>query len=533
MKSAIYLTPFLLCVAAARNTRQPTAVVNAGTVVGVATSLPSSTVTVNKFLGIPYAEPPVGSRRFLPPTPVAAFNEQPFNASQWGSICHQQNSGTDNVARESEDCLTLNVYTPARCSGTGRPVLVWIHGGNLQSGTPAQLAFDGTSFASNHDILVVTLNYRLNVFGFPNSPALALTQTNLGFLDQRLALDWVQKNIHAFGGDPAKVTIAGESSGASSVDRLVNTFAPPLKPPFRAAAESSGQATVSGVARDSGPASWAALVAALSCKGDSPAAELACVQAADAVAIRSVVNELNIDFSPVNDRVTQVEVPYLDARAAGHAAQVPLLIATSAQEGNFLAVVYGLDIATFSEAQLLDFLRVTTGGNETLVEAFYGLVQSIRQTDGLSLFHAAAQAYTELVYQCPAKLVSRATAQSGLPAWRYYNNVSFPNIQLPGYPDLGVFHTSDLSLIWGTYPAENATLREAEVSERMQAAWAGFIKDPWHAGPGWDRVDDQGRNVACFGCGSGTEVTLIDEQKVDGRCPFYEGTYQTVKTPYF
>ncbi|RDL32983.1 Uncharacterized protein BP5553_08422 [Venustampulla echinocandica] len=537
MKSAIYFTSFLLCVAAARDTPRPTAVVDAGTVVGVATSLPSSKVTVNKFLGIPYAEPPVGSRRFLPPTPHAPFGKKPLDASQWGHICHQQDS-VENVG-ESEDCLTLNVYTPDTCSGTRRPpttkrsVLVWFHGGNLQAGSSHIATLDGTSFATNHDIVVVTLNYRVNVFGFPNSPALPLTKTNLGFLDQRLALDWVQRNIHVFGGDPKKVTIAGESSGASSVDRLVDTFPPPLIPPFRAAGESSGQATVSAFDRNSGPASWAALASTLGCNNTSPQVELVCMQAADARTINTLLTGSTLDFSPVNDGVTQVELPYIAKRAAGAAAKVPLYIGTSAQEGTVLASVYGVDIANFNEDQLVQFLSIFTGGNKEVVDQFTALVHSIMQTDGLSLFYAATQVYTELVYQCPAKLVSQAVAQSGVPVWRSYQNASFPNIHLPGYTELGAYHTADLGLIWGTYPTENATLAEAKLSKTIQASWAGFIKDPWGAGPGWDRVDSNGNNLACFGCDGGTGVTLIDEPKADARCPYYQLTYDTTKSPYF
>jgi hypothetical protein len=79
----------------------------------------------------------------------------------------------------------------------------------------------------------------------------------------------------------------------------------------------------------------------------------------------------------------------------------------------------------------------------------------------------------------------------------------------------------------------NVSGQSVTALQAMQAAWGGFIKDPWHVGPGWDRVDAEGRDLACFGCGSGTEARLIDEQKVDGRCPFYKGTYHTVKTPYF
>ncbi|OBT50747.1 hypothetical protein VE04_08419 [Pseudogymnoascus sp. 24MN13] len=537
MRSSIYLAPFLLSLAAASRPRQPTAVVDAGTVVGVTTSLPSSTVTVNKFLGIPYAEPPVGSKRFLPPKPLKRFAKNTFNANQWGKSCHQRNLAETDVANESEDCLFLNVYTPAECSGKKLPVLFWIYGGNLQDGNSGRAMFDGTSFATNQNIVVVTINYRVNVFGFPSSPALPLTESNPGFLDQRLALQWVQKNIHAFNGDPKKVTIGGESSGASSVDRLVDTFGPPLVPPFRAASASSGQATVSGIPRDSGPLSWAALVSALGCNGTSSKVELACMQRVDALAIRNIVTSGDLDWTAVTDGVTQVELPYLANRAAGNAAQVPVYIGTSAQEGTTLARTYNLDIPNFTEEQMMYLLSTMTGGDPALNGLFSSLVHSIMDTDGLSLFYAAAQSYTELVYQCPAKLVAQATAQSGLPAWRYYHNISFPNIYLNDdpntYPKFGSFHTADLGLIWGTYPKENATLVEIGLSKTIQKAWAGFVKDPWGEGPGWDRVDENGAGLACFGCDGGTGFTLIDEPHVDARCPYYDSLYSITKSPYF
>lgn len=328
------------------------------------------------------------------------------------------------MSNESEDCLFLNVYTPAACSKTKLPVLFWIYGGNLQDGNSGREAFDGTSFATNHDIVVVTINYRVNgilalissygrysnsacaVFGFPSSPALPLIESNLGFLDQRLALEWVQKNIHAFNGDPKKVTIGGESSGASSVDRLVDTFGPPLVPPFRAASESSGQATVSPIERNLGPASWESLVSTLGCNGTSSKAELSCMQAVDALAIRTVVVSGDLDWTPVTDGVTQVELPYLSSRAAGNAAQVPLYIGTSAQEGTTLARTYNLDIPNFTDEQMIFLLNTLTGGNETINGLFSNLVHSIVETDGLSLFYAAAKSYTELVYQCVSISVS-------------------------------------------------------------------------------------------------------------------------------
>lgn len=123
--------------------------------------------------------------------------------------------------------------------------------------------------------------------------------------------------------------------------------------------------------------------------------------------------------------------------------------------------------------------------------------------------------------------------------WRYYQNASFPNIYLNNdeekypYPELGAFHTADLQLIWGTYSTENATRSEVELSKTIQASWAGFIKDPWGEGPGWERLDNSGSGLACFGCDGGTDFSLIDEKTLDARCPYYEEIYESTKTPAF
>ncbi|KAJ0168319.1 Liver carboxylesterase 1 [Colletotrichum tanaceti] len=439
----------------------------------------------------------------------------------------------DDGVAESEDCLFLNVYAPAAvgCSSSGRPVLVWIHGGWLREGTASQPMFDGSSFASQQGIVVVTFNYRLNVFGFPNSEQLPLRAQNLGFLDQRLALEWVQANIHAFGGDPAKVTIAGESSGGSSVDRLVTTMH--TNQTFRAAALSSGQATISAIGRDAGPLSWAALVSILGCSGED---ETICVRGIDAATVRKVVFDHGLDFGPVNDNFTQMELPYLPTRAAGGLAPVPILIGSTGQEGTYLAPAYNLDIPNFTEPALVQFLNGLAGGDSESVGGMLQIIQLLQQTSGISLFHAAAQVYTEIIYQCPNLLISQTSAQSDIPTWRYYYNASFPNLAAAGYTSeqLGASHGSDTRMIWGTYPREGATDREISLSRYLQAIWAGFVKDPFRNGPGWEKVDVDGNNIACIGCVGNETMSLINSATVDGRCALYAPFFDNhkVKTPF-
>jgi para-nitrobenzyl esterase len=180
------------------------------------------------FLGIPFAVPPIGELRWRPPAPAVPW-VKPLDAVAFGGRCVQTNTfGVFAAPSESEDCLYLNVYAPhlatspanrARPNGqTLRPVMVWIYGGGFFDGESDD--YDGTRLATEGDVIVVTINYRVNVFGFLGHLALDAeghAAVNYGLMDQQAALRWVQRNIRAFGGNPDNVTIFGESAGGSSV----------------------------------------------------------------------------------------------------------------------------------------------------------------------------------------------------------------------------------------------------------------------------------------------------------------------------
>ena len=197
-----------------------------GPVLGV----PAANGSVVSYKGIPYAAAPVGELRWRAPQPPAPWTEV-RKADQFGSSCIQ------NIVEErkpwthefmahnaiSEECLSLNVWTPARTPDAKRPVYFWIHGGGYVEGSSAVPVYDGENLAKR-GVVVVTINYRLGVFGFLAHPELtkeAGRSGNYGSLDQVAALEWVQKNIAAFGGDPNNVTISGQSAGASGVHNLV------------------------------------------------------------------------------------------------------------------------------------------------------------------------------------------------------------------------------------------------------------------------------------------------------------------------
>ncbi|ERE75237.1 acetylcholinesterase-like protein [Cricetulus griseus] len=181
---------------------------------------------VSAFLGIPFAEPPVGSRRFMPPEPKRPWSGV-LDATTFQNVCYQYVDtlypgfeGTEmwNPNRElSEDCLYLNVWTPYPRPTSPVPVLIWIYGGGFYSGASSLDVYDGRFLAQVEETVLVSMNYRVGTFGFLALPGSREAPGNVGLLDQRLALQWVQENIAAFGGNPMSVTLFGESAGAASV----------------------------------------------------------------------------------------------------------------------------------------------------------------------------------------------------------------------------------------------------------------------------------------------------------------------------
>jgi para-nitrobenzyl esterase len=214
-----------------------------GVVEGVAAGSPG----IRIFRGIPFAAPPVGALRWKAPQPVTPWKGV-RKAAEFGPRCMQARIYPDMIFRDradqpmSEDCLYLNVWTPAKSDKDGLAVMVWFYGGGFQAGSSSEPRYDGENFATK-GIIVVSVNYRLGVFGFLSHPELTKelrehASGNYGLMDQIAVLHWVKKNIAAFGGDPDKVTIAGESAGSLSVSALMAS--PLARGLFRGAIGESG-----------------------------------------------------------------------------------------------------------------------------------------------------------------------------------------------------------------------------------------------------------------------------------------------------
>ncbi|OQD61183.1 hypothetical protein PENPOL_c018G00218 [Penicillium polonicum] len=298
--------------------------------------------TVRAFLGIPYAEPPVQGLRWAPPRPKSPPGI-PIDASSFSSPCPQVYTYSNesiygvlpgmiwNSGDMSEDCLYMNIWAPSYqhrgYSWLRRAaVMMFIHGGSYDTGGSSVGYYDGTNLVQNQDdLIVVTFNYRLNVFGFPNAPDIDPFKQNLGFLDQRLAIEWVYENIARFGGDPDRILLFGQSAGASSVD--IHSYAYPDNPIVSALALHSGTAPLLTSAPDH--QNWNALSTAVGC--GVGAESFQCMRQVPMTKIVETRAKGSYNFYPIVDDVL-VFSDYAARAKMGKLAQLPTLGGSNERE---------------------------------------------------------------------------------------------------------------------------------------------------------------------------------------------------------
>ncbi|MFT3770213.1 MAG: carboxylesterase family protein [Minicystis sp.] len=439
--------------------------------------------SVLAFLGIPYAEPPVGPLRFHAPQGPQCWSDV-RDATAYGSACVQDIP--TGGAFGTEDCLYLNVYTPAKTGGP-RPVLFFIHGGALLFGSGAQdLAvpetgnlYDGATLASEHDVVVVTINYRLAELGFLAHPSLSKEDAhgssgNYGTLDRIAALRWVQDNIASFGGDPGNVMLFGESAGGLSTCLLVSS--PLAQGLFARALIESGGCTVAS--REGRYTQGTSIVDAVGCTGapDVPA----CLRSKPADAFRvpppSGINMFLADgdinsawdmpFGPNLDGHVFTEQPMASLRN-GHHNKVPLAIGSNAEEFEL-------------------FVPPGTINNCVEYAALIGTLFGPLADDVLAQYHcldyplprwAAVAVGTDFMFTCPARRIARAALQGGTPvAYRYYFTQRYSNSPLTV---LKSFHASELAYVFRTFGVLGyaPTDGDTAVSKAMGDYWTSFAKN--------------------------------------------------------
>jgi para-nitrobenzyl esterase len=450
-----------------------------------------------RFLGVPYVAAPVGALRWLAPQPAAA-RTQPLQATSSGPSCPQNavsdGAFTSDLGVRGEDCLQLNVWTPELRAGANRPVMLWIHGGGLVQGSAVErrsdgeLLYDGARLADD-GVVLVSINYRLGPLGFmamrdfagehPGHPSAG----NYGLLDQIAALQWVRDNIAVFGGDPARVTIFGESAGGLSTCALMAS--PLARGLFQRAIMQSGGCRRTLPELDSAPVGQSSAFA----QGDRVIGAAGCAGQTDRKAcMRGVGWEALIEaaaptvgfgrsgeqFGHVRDQFSLLEAPGI-AVQDGRAARVPLIIGINADELTTL-------IPASARPQ-------TTAAYEDLIrQTFPTISAQVLQQYPAAAYPAPWYAYSDLLddlqFACPTAAISRNHAAAGNPVWRYvYTHVFAGPLAL-----YGAFHGADIAFVFG--PVSTATAAEADLAAQMQRQWTQFaaIGDPNGSGlPNWPR----------------------------------------------
>src|SRR6185437_7232477 len=393
---------------------------------------------VRAFLGIPFAAPPLGDLRWRPPQPPERWKGV-HDASRYGHRCMQGRIYADMVFQDpgpSEDCLYLNVFSPAKADrGKKLPVMFWIHGGGYQAGSASEPRHNG-DYLPLKGVVLVTINYRLGVFGFLATPALAGEDDgaagNYGLMDQVAALKWVHANIRAFGGDPENVTIFGESAGSMSVCALM--AATPAQAYFQKAIGESGAVMKLGEPgtptlkkveeRDQ---AWAEAL-----RAESPA-ELRALPAERL--LDAALKKGAPRFEPVIDGRLLIE-PVAASFAAGRQAHVPLLAGWNQDESTELAV--GMTARKWRQ-----FANVHFGDRAAeFLQLFPG------ETDDEAAQSAIAYGSATFISLDTWRWIEAQVKTGNAPVYRYHFELPAPPSEFD--PGGSAFHSDDIEYVFGT-----------------------------------------------------------------------------------
>jgi para-nitrobenzyl esterase len=451
-----------------------------GTEAGQVQGALSSDGKVHAFKGIPFAAPPVGDLRWKAPQPVAAWTGvRP--ATEFGARCMQARVYNDMIFRDqgpSEDCLYLNVWTP---STTGRlPVMVWIYGGGFSAGAASEPRQDGERLAEK-GVVVVSMNYRLGVFGFFSHPELTKesghnASGNYGLLDQLAALQWVHKNIAAFGGDPGKVTIFGESAGSFSVSALMAT--PLAKGLFQRAIGESG-AFFGNTLRTKSLADSEAADGKFAESIGAPSLEALRALPADKL-LEAAGKPGTIRFRPNIDGYYFPE----DAAAlfkSGQQSHVPLLAGWNADEGNYASIFAG---AAPTPASYVSRLHTLFGDQAEAILKLYPAA-----SDEQTRRSAQDLQGDQFIGFSTWKWLEMHLSTGNSREFRYEFDDAPPAAKGSTAPSRGAYHSAEIEFVFEALPSKDLPWRpeDEKLSDLISTYWTNFAKRGDPNGPGLPR----------------------------------------------
>lgn len=449
------------------------------------------------FRGIPYAGPPIGDARWKPPSPLETW-EGEFDASTFRPACYQPTSRGDSIyadapPAQSEDCLFLNIWAPADADRA--PVFVWIHGGSLRTGAGSQAMYDGSVLAQQ-GLVVVSINYRLGILGYLAHPQLSgesprRVSGNYGLLDQIAALEWVQQNIGAFGGDPDRVTVAGESAGALSVMYLMAS--PSARGLFSKAIVQSAYMLSTPALREKQHGMEPAEAVGEKLAEKLGADDIGSLREMDPKAL--VRESTRLGYTPWGT-IDGVVLPrqIVDVFDRGEQAPVPLIAGYNTGEIRslrFLLPEPPGDVESYEDA--------IRAGYGDLAESFLSLYPSN------DIEESMLAATRDAMYGWTAQRMVTKQAEIGAPGFLYVFDHGYPAADKA---NLHAFHASELPYIFGTldrtpprWPEVPDTQREHALSKAMTGYWSSFARAGKPRAPGqpaW-RPFSEGRDYMRFG----------------------------------
>ncbi|XP_067319458.1 cholinesterase-like [Anolis sagrei] len=447
--------------------------------------------SVRAYLGIPYAEPPLGKLRFKKPLPHQPWS-QIFEATDFGNACPQLlltetpelKMGNPNRPM-SEDCLFLNIWVPHTQSSVPIPILVWIHGGGFDAGTSSLDLYNGATLAVTENVIVTSMNYRIGSLGFLSLPP--AIPGNMGLWDQHLALTWIKENAAAFGGDPKRVTIFGHSAGGASVG--FHLLSPKSEPLFAQAVLQSGtpNAIWAWINPEKAKNKSLELSQLLGCGEGNENEIVSCLQKKDAMEFPQheaslLKNDFILDFIFVpttdgefltDDPQRLLDSPYVQIK--------PILTGvTSDEAASLVAYIFpGNNHSLITQEQFLKTLRITVR-NATEEDIQAVALKYSRESHGPAKYRSAlVQSSSDYFSVCPAAEFAAQVRKAGSPVYVYLFTHHTSGIVWPEWTK--ATHGAELIYVFGSFKAAlkaNKTHTEAEavLSRRIMRYWAEFAR---------------------------------------------------------